>query len=41
VHDADIVATMQMDGARWLLTINAVDFRRFVGIIELESLPAI
>jgi predicted nucleic acid-binding protein len=40
VHDANIVATMHVHDVRRLLTFNTGDFRRFTGIINLESLPA-
>jgi hypothetical protein len=36
VHDVNIVATMLEHGIYRLLTFNAADFKRFVGIIELE-----
>jgi predicted nucleic acid-binding protein len=39
VHDANIVATMLKHSIRRLLTFNAADFRRFVGIIDVEPLP--
>jgi predicted nucleic acid-binding protein len=41
VHDANIVATMQVHDVHRLLTFNTGDFRRFAGIIDLEPLPAI
>jgi predicted nucleic acid-binding protein len=40
VHDANIVATMQVHDVRRLLTFNASDFLRFADIIDLEPLPA-
>ena len=42
VHDANIVATMQVHGIRHLLTHNISDFDRFSGVImvlPLESAP--
>lgn len=35
VHDANIVATMLAEGVRALVTLNAEDFRRFDGEVEL------
>ena len=37
VHDANIVATMLAHGETRLLTFNAADFRRFVGLIEVVA----
>ena len=38
VHDANIVATMQVHGIPKLLTHNAQDFRRFAPMIEVATL---
>lgn len=38
VHDTNIVATMIERGIYRLLTFNSADFRRFAGIITLETL---
>lgn len=35
VHDANIVATMQVHGIRRLLIFNVADFARFTNVIEL------
>jgi predicted nucleic acid-binding protein len=35
VHDANLVATMQVYGVRRLLTHNAADFKRFSQFIEI------
>ena len=40
IHDANIAATMLAHGERRLLTLNAKDFRRFGGRIELVELEA-
>jgi predicted nucleic acid-binding protein len=37
VHDANIVATMLANGITRLLTFNIADFRRFAGLITIES----
>ena len=37
IHDANIVATMQVHGIRNLLTYNVSDFRRFASIITITS----
>jgi predicted nucleic acid-binding protein len=37
VHDANIVATMLANGITRLLTFNIADFRRFAGLIAIES----
>ncbi len=39
VHDANIVATMLANGITRLLTFNIADFRRFGGIITIETGP--
>ena len=38
IHDANIAATMLAHGERRLLTLNAKDFRRYGGRIELVEL---
>jgi predicted nucleic acid-binding protein len=38
VHDANIVATMQVHGIQRLLTANPSDFARFAHLIVVESL---
>ena len=38
IHDANIAATMLAHGERRLLTLNAKDFRRYGGRIELVDL---
>ena len=38
VHDANIVATMQVHGIGRLLTHNTTDFRRFAGLITVVPL---
>ena len=38
VHDANIVATMLAHNERRLLTLNAKDFRRYAGRIELVDI---
>ena len=38
VHDANVVATMQRHGIRYLLTHNRVDFERYVPLITLLPL---
>lgn len=38
VHDANIVATMQVYGIPCLLTHNVKDFERFTGLIKIESI---
>jgi predicted nucleic acid-binding protein len=38
VHDANIVATMLVNGVDTLLTMNVADFRRFEGVIRLVPL---
>jgi len=38
VHDANIVATMQVHGLRRLLTHNTADFARFGHLIQIEPL---
>ncbi|HUS17091.1 MAG TPA: type II toxin-antitoxin system VapC family toxin [Chloroflexia bacterium] len=38
VHDANIVATMRVNGIRRLLTANAADFTRFAGYITVHPL---
>ncbi len=38
VHDANIVATMQVQGLRRLLTHNIGDFTRFGSLIQIEPL---
>lgn len=38
VHDANLVATMLEAGVRRLLTFNIRDFRRFAGLIDLETI---
>jgi predicted nucleic acid-binding protein len=40
VHDANIVATMQAQGLRRLLTHNTADFARFGTLIQVESLAS-
>ena len=37
VHDANIVATMLVHGVTRLLTFNVGDFRRFDGLITIET----
>lgn len=37
VHDANIVATMLVNGITRLLTFNIADFRRFSGLITIAS----
>ena len=37
VHDANIVATMLANGITRLLTFNIGDFRRFAGLITIDS----
>ncbi len=37
IHDANIVAIMQTQGIRTLLTYNVADFRRFSSIITITS----
>ena len=37
VHDANIVATMLANGITRLLTLNVTDFRRFEGLIAIET----
>ena len=37
IHDANIVATMQVHGIRNLLTYNVSDFSRFASIITITS----
>jgi predicted nucleic acid-binding protein len=37
IHDANIVATMQVHSIRNLLTYNVADFRRFAAIITIVS----
>jgi predicted nucleic acid-binding protein len=37
IHDANIVATMQVHGIRNLLTSNVSDFKRFAPIITITS----
>ena len=37
VHDANIVATMLANGITHLLTFNVGDFRRFSGLIAIET----
>jgi predicted nucleic acid-binding protein len=39
VHDANLVATMLAHGITRLLTFNVADFRRFDGIITIETGP--
>jgi len=39
IHDANIVATMLVNGIHRLLTFNVADFRRFEPLIVLEPLP--
>jgi predicted nucleic acid-binding protein len=42
VHDANIVATMQVYGVRHLLTHNTADFARFshlITVVPLEPMP--
>jgi predicted nucleic acid-binding protein len=39
VHDANLAATMLVNGIRRLLTFNVADFRRFGGIIAIETGP--
>lgn len=41
IHDANIVATMQVHGIRHLLTVNTADFVRFAEQIVLLSLDEI
>ena len=41
IHDANIAATMLAHGERRLLTLNAKDFRRYGGRIELVELETI
>jgi len=38
VHDANLLATMQVQGIRHLLTHNAKDFARFGDLLVVESL---
>lgn len=38
VHDANIVATMQVYGIRRLLTHNVADFTRFASLLEILPL---
>jgi predicted nucleic acid-binding protein len=38
VHDANIVATMQVYGIKQLVTLNVGHFRRFEGLIDVVSL---
>jgi predicted nucleic acid-binding protein len=38
VHDANVVATMQRHGIRYLLTHNGADFERYVPLITLLPL---
>lgn len=38
LHDANIVATMRANGVRKLVTLNAADFERYEGLIQLEPL---
>jgi predicted nucleic acid-binding protein len=38
VHDANIVATMLIEGVSRLLTFNTADFRRFSPLIAIEPL---
>ena len=38
IHDANIVATMQVQGIRHLLTHNAKDFVRFGDVINVEGI---
>ena len=38
VHDANIVATMQVHGIRRLLTHNTADFARFAGLVTVVPL---
>ena len=40
VHDANIVATMEVHGIRRLLTANPGDFTRFAHLITVQTLPA-
>lgn len=37
VHDANIVATMLANGVTRLLTFNVADFRRFAGLVAVET----
>ncbi len=37
VHDANLVATIQAYGLKRLLTFNVADFRRFAGLITIET----
>lgn len=38
IHDANIVATMQVNGIKQLFTLNTADFARFSSIITILSL---
>ena len=40
VHDANIVATIQVYDLRRLLTRNTADFARFAALIQVEPLVA-
>ncbi|MGH2351783.1 MAG: type II toxin-antitoxin system VapC family toxin [Chloroflexota bacterium] len=40
IHDANIVATMQVHGVTHLLTANPTDFRRFAHLITVVPLEA-
>lgn len=40
VHDANIVASMLVQGIARLLTFNAGDFRRFADLIQIRALAA-
>ncbi len=39
VHDANIVATMQRHGIRYLLTHNGTDFERYASLVTVLPLP--
>ncbi len=41
IHDARLVATMQVNGIASLMTINAADFRRYSGIALIDPRAAI
>jgi predicted nucleic acid-binding protein len=40
VHDANLVATMLAYDITRILTFNVADFRRFAGLITIETDPA-
>ena len=39
VHDANIVATMLVNGVYRLVTLNTSDFKRYENIIQLIEIP--